>query len=80
MGREWIELGPAIWRMAQARLVTLNCMPLKPELTPGSGTRLAGRPPLNLSSTSTAIIALPQLAMTAKSIFQVSSRRAMWPP
>ena len=44
VGSEWMELGPAIWRMAQARLVMLNCMPLNPELTPGSGVRLAGRP------------------------------------
>ena len=75
-----MELGPAIWRTAHARLVTLNCMPLNPELTPGSGTRPAGRPLLNLSSTSTAISALAQLAITAKSIFHPSSRRAMWPP
>ena len=72
MGSEWIELGPARWRTAQVRLVTLSCMPLKPELTPGFGARLAGNPWLKRSSTITAISALPQLAMEAKSIFQVS--------
>ena len=80
VGSEWMELGPAICRTAHARLVTLNCMPLNPEFRPGSGVRLAGSPWLKRSSTSTATSALPQLAMEAKSIFQVSSRRAMWPP
>jgi starch phosphorylase len=40
----------------------------------------AGKPALKRSSTRTAISELPQFAMAAKSIFQQSSRRAMWPP
>jgi hypothetical protein len=55
-------------------------MLLKPEFTLGLGRQAAGRPALKRSSTRHREQELPQFAMAAKSIFQPSSRREMWPP
>jgi len=80
VGSVWIMLGFANCLSAQTKLVKQSCIPLNPEKRPGCGARFGGRPLLNRSSTSMAISACSQFPIVARSIFQLSSARATWPP